>query len=121
MPKLPQFQAVDLSEAVERIIDPKKTQHLTDSVAYFSFPTELEIAPVFPFFGCLVRFYVRVRSNPSKCVSVYFDTVGTLGCATNYWEAFPIADDAKRYLADEWEQMQADIVKELLGGEDAKE
>jgi hypothetical protein len=74
-------------------------------------PDGCQISVVPPLVGAIVRFIIF---KGEKSVSVYFDAYSRLGCYDGpYWEAYPIDGDNVRYSPERFDQMMADIAKEL--------
>ena len=90
-------------------------RELVRTLPYLSFPANCEVKILPPTGGALMRFLIRLKANPDKTISVYFDQFSRLGCmAEPYWEMYPNKDeDTSRYYQGEEEGLMAEIIDTL--------
>lgn len=88
---------------------------LSRNLPYLSFPADCEVNIIPPSGGALVRFLIRLKANPEKTISVYFDQFSRLGCMDEpYWEMYPNKDDnTSRYYQGGEEELMAEIIDTL--------
>jgi len=95
--------------------DPAHWAEVYLSAPFLSFPPDWEIQFIPPTCGATMRFRVRLRSVPSRTVSVYADYTDTLGSVGQpYWEIYPDAEGGtSRFLLAETYALRFAIQKSL--------
>lgn len=90
-------------------------REISRSLPYLSFPPNCEVKIIPPVGGALMRFVIRLKANPDKTISVYFDQFSRLGCMDKpYWEMYPNEDEnTSRYYQGEEEALMLEIIATL--------
>lgn len=110
MPIYRPFDGLKLAYEFEQKFEWRKWK---DELPWLNFPTEWEVKILPPFCAAIIRFWVRLKDNPSNQCSVYFDGYDQLGFVGKpYWELYN-GEDTERFLLGQEDQLMAAIAKNL--------